>query len=489
MRVIKSAYYFLFLVIFLFPIDTFSQWEQIGEDIDGENEYEYFGRAMTMSGDGTVVAIGTQSNPENGFLSYVEIYKNIDETWTLVGEKIDAASGDNSDAIVLNFDGSIVAIGSIRNGSGDYSGHTRVFRFTSGVWQQIGNEILGTGNENAGSALSLNDDGSVLAIGAHFNDENGMDAGQIRIYANVDDSWEQIGEDINGDGQADNFGFSVDLNSNGSVVAVGALFNDNNSGQVKVFKRNNDNWEQIGEDILGGFNNVFGYSVSLSEDGSILAVGAIGNVNTNVDGYFRVFQNVDNNWQQIGNDVLGESPSDYFGASVSLSASGTIVAVGAESNDQGATDAGYVQVYEWSNNEWSIIDDDIVGDSEGDSFGRTVSLSSDGSTVASSGFLDDDAGFQAGHVRVFKNENIVHVSDLFIPEIVIFPNPSNGYFIIENTDSYHVDVVDVGGNSIFKKVIGDQSTSFDLEDRLSCGVYFVNFQNNTHSFALKLVVF
>ena len=97
---------FLFLSIcFSIPITSNAQWQQIGGNIEGDMTYEYFGRAMALSPDGTTVAIGSQANPENLFFSIVRVLKEDAGVWHQVGSDIEAPDGDNSDAISLSKDG------------------------------------------------------------------------------------------------------------------------------------------------------------------------------------------------------------------------------------------------------------------------------------------------------------------------------------------------------------------------------------------------
>ena len=53
-------------------------------------------------------------------------------------------------------------------------------------------------------------------------------------------------------------------------------------------------------------------------------------------------------WTQLGPDIDGESAGDLFGNSVSLSADGSRMAIGAYYNDGSGTNAGHVQVYDWN---------------------------------------------------------------------------------------------------------------------------------------------
>ena len=48
---------------------------------------------------------------------------------------------------------------------------------------------------------------------------------------------------------------------------------------------------------------------------------------------------------QTGNDIDGEAVIDYSGRSVSLSSDGTVVAIGASYNDGNGSSSGHVRVY------------------------------------------------------------------------------------------------------------------------------------------------
>ena len=109
-------------------------------------------------------------------------------------------------------------------------------------WTQLGTDILGDAeNDQSGHSVSLSSDGSTVAIGAYLNDANGLyNSGQVRIFKYQTDSWTQLGTDILGDEENDFNGHSVSLSSDGSTVAIGAPGNDANglynSGQVRIFK-------------------------------------------------------------------------------------------------------------------------------------------------------------------------------------------------------------------------------------------------------------
>ena len=55
---------------------------------------------------------------------------------------------------------------------------------------------------------------------------------------------------------------------------------------------------------------------------------------------------------------------DRFGYSVSLSADGSMVAVGAPRNNAGGTQRGHIRIYNWNGNDWVQFGDDIDGPSD-----------------------------------------------------------------------------------------------------------------------------
>ncbi|CAK0877329.1 unnamed protein product [Prorocentrum cordatum] len=108
--------------------------------------------------------------------------------------------------------------------------------------------------------------------------------------------------------------------------------------------------------------------------------------------------------RQLGQDIDGEASYDYSGWSVSLSSDGSRVAIGASYNGGAGYRSGHVRVFGLSGNTWSQLGQDIDGEASGDRSGGSVSLSSDGSRVAIGAYFNDGAGSSSGHVRVFGIE-------------------------------------------------------------------------------------
>ena len=315
------------------------------------------------------------------------------------------ASGDGSgQSVSFSSDGTIVAIGArFNDGGGSSSGHVRVYQYSSGSWVKLGLDIDGeAASDNSGSSVSLSSDGTIVAIGAYAND-----GGHVRVYQYSSGSWVKLGLDIDGEAFSDQSGWSVSLSDDGTKVAIGAIGNDGGgsaSGQVRVYSWNGSQWDQLGADINGeATSDESGYSVSLSSDGTKVAIGAHYNDgNGSYSGHVRVYQYSDSSWTQLGADIDGEAAYDFSGSSVSLSSDGTKVAVGAPYNAGNGTNTGHVRVYSWNGTSWTQLGADIDGEAANDNSGVSVSLSSDGTIVAIGAYGNDGNGSNSGHVRVYQ---------------------------------------------------------------------------------------
>ncbi|MEZ4939657.1 MAG: HYR domain-containing protein [Saprospiraceae bacterium] len=107
-------------------------------------------------------------------------------------------------------------------------------------------------------------------------------------------------------------------------------------------------------------------------------------------------------WTQVGSDIDGEAASDNSGYSVSLSSDGQTVAIGAVNNDGNGSSSGHVRVYKLVGGVWTQQGSDIDGEAVSDQSGYSVSLSSDGQTVAIGARLNGGNGSSSGHVRVYN---------------------------------------------------------------------------------------
>eukprot|EP00977_Amphora_coffeiformis_P011049 scaffold2640_cov180-Amphora_coffeaeformis.AAC.8 len=182
----------------------------------------------------------------------------------------------------------------------------------------------------------------------------------------------------------EHFGFSVDLSSEGTIMAAGSPGHGRGAkGRVQVFYWDEDDgdWALLGQAIFGNkFGDVSGASVALSHDGRILAVGSPQLKQADKPGYVRVYRyKEDNNyWDPIGPAIHGDEAGECFGWSVSLSGNGHRLVVGGPKNDN---QSGAVRIFQYDNtkNTWKQLGKDV----KGTKMGSSVAVSANGRFAAS----------------------------------------------------------------------------------------------------------
>jgi hypothetical protein len=379
--------------LLLIPALSFSQvWNQVGADIDGDAN-DSSGKSVSLSANGSIVAIGAKEySSGNG---RTRVYQMSSGSWIQIGSDIAASTFENAGASVsLSADGLTLAVGSPFGST--FMGLARIYQFSAGTWSQVGADINGTVSfGNTGSSLTLSADGSTVAI-----DTQGANSstGLVQVYQLISGIWTQVGTDINGEATGDASGRSVSLSNDGSIVAIGAPNNTSGTGHVRVYENISTVWTQIGTDIDGeAAGDQSGGAVSLSADGSIVAIGATGNNNT---GHVRVLKFAGGAWAQIGVDIDGVVSGEFFGTSLDLSNDGKTVVIGANELTTGQT--GLTRLYQDVSGSWTQSGIDIVAEATADEAGESVSISADGLTVAIGAISNDDNGTNSGQVRVYN---------------------------------------------------------------------------------------
>ncbi len=392
----------IFTLLICFKISSQTQsWVQIGVDIEPISGFNRFG-TVDISNDGSTIVVGgpRHSSPGNFLNGRIQLFQNSSDTWSQVGNDIKGVNSEQwGSSIELNSDGSILVAGGLSTG---------VYQNISGSWTLIGSlieeEFTNLGPSGFGR-YSLNANGNIVAIGKSLNDGNGFNAGHVRIYENISGTWTQIGQDIDGEAAEDGFGTTVSLSNDGSIIAVGAAGNDGNgedAGHVRIYENVSGTWTQIGQDIDGeAAGDGFGSFVSLNGNGNIVAISASGNDGNGENaGHVRVYENVSGIWTQIGQDIDGEAAGDGFGGSIGLSNDGSTVVIGASGNDGNGISAGHVRVYKNLSDVWTQVGQDIDGEHIVEYFGSAVAINADGTTIAVGMYNNGETG----EVRIFKSK-------------------------------------------------------------------------------------
>ena len=294
-----------------------------------------------------------------------------------------------------------------------------------------------------GSATALSADGNTLAVGATSEDsaakgvngvskDRAVNSGAVYVYTRDNNGWKQQAYlKASNTARGAQFGSSLSLSADGNLLAVGSPgeassatgINGNqsdtsmpSSGAAYVFARTGGAWSQqayVKPSNTGGpdIGYQFGFAVSLSGDGSTLAVSQTSDPSnaTGINGDQKntaaadsgavfVFARSGRTWsQQAYVKAAMPTPNLLFGYSVGLNGKGDTLGVGAY-NDTGRR--GAVYVFTRNNGTWSQQTRLLASNGQvGDYMGCSMAISDDGNTIVSGTVEDKYAQINAGAGR------------------------------------------------------------------------------------------
>jgi len=306
-------------------------WNQLGlssEILVGLSNDDQFGWDLALSSNGKVVAGSSIASDESGIncgqVRLFELSSNtnswIQKGFAINGQTLGSESGYS---ISLAGNGNRIAIGAWKdNSNGTNAGAVRVYDFSANVndWRQQGQTLLGDSGSYEGYSTALSSDGLTLATGCLNvnNDNNIINAGKVKTFTWTGITWENKGIIQGADISYLYFGRALKLSANGNTIVVGAP--GNNIGQVYRYQ-GGTTWTQLGQTLVGiSGGDEFGTSVAISNDGTIVSIGSDNNSSNR--GHVRVFAYANNYWNQVSNVLSGKTATSKAGIHA-LSGDGT----------------------------------------------------------------------------------------------------------------------------------------------------------------------
>jgi len=388
--------------------------ENIFEQVDSISRA--FGSDVSLSDNGERLAVAARLGDA------VSVFRHdwVSSSWIRLGSDIvmgvtiklaDVDEAKISSAVVLSGDGNRVAVGHPYHNSDndERAGKVEVYEYVRGTWTPVGEPFLGPeGNSYLGrkGSIAMSNDGATIAIGDYLF---GSRSGRVQVFKLISGVWEQVGGDIVGENEKDQFGASVSLSQDGTMLAAGAMLHTNSRGIARVFRFIPDplspnglngnstvgNWEQRGDMIRGGPGYcLFGWPVSLSHDANRIAVTSTSFLGDEIDctsslpddvGEVRMFEynSIEGVWNQMGPGFTGDDDSNEFGWSISLAGDGNTLAVSASKSDRNnKTDVGFARTFRYQCGNWTQVGSDLDGELAGDRFGFANDLSYNGQRMA-----------------------------------------------------------------------------------------------------------
>lgn len=237
--------------------------------------------------------------------------------------------------------------------------------------------------------ISLNYDGTVMAVGNPRELDGGLEMGSVTIHRANGGAWDVV-ETIKLADRAHNdmFGYDVSLDETGNRLLASLKGRANAAGEDLgfgiVFDYSGGTWsetQRIGR-TFGTYQGTMGDSVSLSGDGTLAVIGGTGTYyasSNSASGAIVVSRDDGGVWSDPQSIYVSSSSGSQAGASVDTNYDGTRIAVGVPSLDGNGQDAGYVGLVQWMGAYWDTFK--VMEGSAGDKFGVSVAISGDGKTV------------------------------------------------------------------------------------------------------------
>jgi len=242
----------------IYQFDSTGEWGLRGDPILGDaasTTVSELGRSVSLSAEGHRVAAGARSSESTNMdvstpsnvVSVYEYDRFNNQEWTQLGEGIGGVLSTKSTGwfVELDAEGKRMAVSNTYTQESDFENTdpnelvVQAYEFENESWIDFGERLHGniTGSKS-GYLISYSDDGLTMAMGDRGTSEGGRSRGHAHIYKYIENEWVQVGENIEGVADGDNFGFSVSLSGDGTRFAAGAPYSrafQNNAGQVMAF--------------------------------------------------------------------------------------------------------------------------------------------------------------------------------------------------------------------------------------------------------------
>lgn len=394
--------------------------ENEGVTSPGMEENDFFGAAVSMSGDYAIIGTPTRKVGANEAQGMAYIFVRSSSGWSVQAIlKDDAGSGSDyfGRSVSISGDYAVVGVDGKDISSKTNQGCAYVYYRSGSSWNLQATLTASDGTAGDIFGVNVGISGSYIIVGASRKKVGTqVFQGKAYVFNRVGTAWNEQSELIAEDGaEQDYFGEQVSISGNYAVVGVNrrTVNNQSNAGQVYVYYRRPGLQGLPGFWLLyavlvaddGAMGDGFGSSVGIS--GDFIIVGApnktiSGNINF---GQAYIFGRTVAGWQQqcklLPNDGTMEN---RFGSSIAISGDYAVVAspykkVGVNVN-QGK---GYVFIH--SGNTWVQQTSLVAGDGTvNDLLGNrstSAAVSSTGILIGAPG-KDVNGIINSGKVYFFK---------------------------------------------------------------------------------------
>tara|TARA_R100001510_G_C7643534_1_gene201040 strand:+ start:142 stop:1374 length:1233 start_codon:yes stop_codon:yes gene_type:complete len=179
----------------------------------------------------------------------------------------------------ISNDGNTIIVGEQNSHQGSNTGNALIFVRSGTSWSRqatLASSDIET-SDNFGYHVAISGDGDTVAVGAPRHNSN---TGGVYVFTRSGSSWSQQAN-IEGEGSNNYFGRAVSLNEKGTALLIGAPLYNSYRGRVYLYQGSGSSWSSswsIDGDAAtqGGDLPQFGSQVEISNDGLVAVSTAPG---------------------------------------------------------------------------------------------------------------------------------------------------------------------------------------------------------------------
>lgn len=292
-----------------------------------ENSNEgFYGYSNAINNNEKIIimgGLGSASAASGGALIFTGDYTN---GWAFKQKLTGDSSYDRFGISVVTRSGDIILVGAYNDGA-NISGSCFIFTGNSNIGWTFKQKLTGDSinNSSNGNYNVINNNGTVLLMSSYLNDSPFTNCGGAFIYTGNSTLGWNFKQKLTGSFAELSLGYSAAMNGAGDIIALGGYSAIFTSGLFNIYTGNSINGWNLKQSITGLQNQNLGSSISITNNGNIILVGAKGGGATDLGSGLIYTGNSNAGWQ-LKQIITGDVTGNY-GQSVSITDDGNTILI------------------------------------------------------------------------------------------------------------------------------------------------------------------
>lgn len=417
--------------------ETNKDWVLVGDQ--GFTESGLFGNDIRIKPDGTPVVMTLNDNDQ------MQLYEFVDGTWNTMGSSLSASAFHAS--FCLDNEGNPVA----------FDANGKVFRLVDGQWGQVGNDIPGGNFIFTSVVVDAQDRIHVVyylppssTVAYYFDGTDWVSSGNVTDGVAV---WNQL-----------------EVGPNGNPMLIYGT-----DGSSLLYSEMAE-WDGTNWNVLGGGHiepaaqTVFDHDFTFTSSGEIYAALTIGATRA-----LNVYKIEDGTWQLIAEDV---SEGATENCQIEADKDDNIYVAYRDENQGGRTSSKVMVDGNWENVGLPGFTNPAGG--------QVMAMDDNGIPYVA--YQDETLQGVISCRRYGDISTAVEQLDPEAQSIDLYPNPSNGQFVVHFEEGQVLEVYNVQGQIVFKKGIQKNQKSMFVDISVPSGIYIVQIWNEGRKTTSRVMV-